>query len=142
MLRVSACLKSAEKDNRGACEALLSLRKIEGKDAAMLAETLPYAGDPGKTAAALERLVSGSAADPRVLSRLADALFDSGRKADAVKYYRMAAEKDPGNEWACYRAAVLLGRDGGEEYLKKIRTDPLLLRMAQAARKEMTLDAR
>lgn len=141
VLRVEAALKFVQKDYRGAAETLLMLRNVEGKDAFLLGETLPYAGSSRKAAAALETAVSRSDAGPRELSRLADALFDAGRKDDAARYYRGAVGKDPTNEWACYRLALLLGKNGGEEFLKKIRTDPTLARMARAAKKEMTLDA-
>ena len=142
VLRVEAALKFAQKDYRGAGETLLTLRHVEGKDAFLLGETLRYAGSPGKVAAALETAVTRSDASPRELSRLADALFDAGRKDDAERYYRGAVGKDPTNEWACYRLALLLGKNGGEEFLKKVKTDPTLARMARAARREMTLDAR
>lgn len=141
VLRVEAALKFAQKDYQGAAETLLSLRNVEGKDAFLLGETLPYAGNSRKALAALETAVSRSDAGPRELSRLADALFDAGRKDDAARYYRGAVEKEPANEWACYRLALLLGKDGGEEFLKKIRMDPTLARMARAARREMILDA-
>jgi tetratricopeptide (TPR) repeat protein len=140
VLRVEAALKFAQKDYRGSAETLLMLRNVEGKDAFLLGETLPYAGSSRKAAAALETAVSRSDAGPRELSRLADALFDAGRKDDAARYYRGAVGKDPANEWACYRLALLLGKDGGEEFLKKIKTDPTLARMARAARREMALD--
>jgi len=142
ILRVEAGLKFAEKDYRGAAGSLLSLRKVEERDVGMLVETLPYAEDPGKAMSVLEAAVFRHGGDPLALTRLADALFDAGRKADAVRYYRMAAERDPASEWACYRLAVLLGRDGGEEYLKRIKTDPTLARMARAVKKEMALNAR
>jgi TPR repeat protein len=90
----------------------------------------------------LETVVTQSGAAPRVLSRLADAMFEEGRKAEAVRYYRLALDKDPRNEWACYRLAVLLEKNGGEEFLDKIKTDPTLVRMAQAIRKEIALNAR
>ncbi|MDA8180395.1 MAG: tetratricopeptide repeat protein [Desulfobacteria bacterium] len=141
VLRVEAALKFAQKDYRGAAETLLKLRNVEGKDAFLLGETIPYAGNPRKAAAALETAVSRSDAGPREMSRLADALFAAGRKDDAARYYRGAVAKDPTNEWACYRLALLLGKNGGEEFLKKIKTDPTLARMARAARREMTLDA-
>ncbi|PJB33181.1 MAG: hypothetical protein CO109_00640 [Deltaproteobacteria bacterium CG_4_9_14_3_um_filter_65_9] len=85
--------------------------------------------------------MSRSDAGPRELSRLADALFDAGRKNDAARYYRGVIVKDPANEWACYRLGLLLGKNGGDEFLKKIRTDSTLARMARAAMREMTLDA-
>lgn len=141
ILRVEAALKFAQSDYRGAAETLLSLRNVEGKDAFLLGETLPYVRDPRKATAALERAVSRSDAGPRELSRLADALFDAGRKNDAARYYRGVIVKDPANEWACYRLGLLLGKNGGDEFLKKIRTDSTLARMARAAMREMTLDA-
>lgn len=141
ILRVEAALKFAQKDYRGAAETLSMLRSVEGKDAFLLGETLPYAGSVRTAAAALETAVSRSDAGPRELTRLADALVDAERKDDAARYYRAAVEKDPTNEWACYRLALLLGKNGGEEFLKRIKTDPTLARMARAARREMTLDA-
>jgi len=141
VLRVEAALMFVQKEYRGAAETLLMLRNVEGKDAFLLGETLPYAGSSRKAVAALETAVSRYDAGPRELSRLADALLDMGRKDDAARYYREAVGKDPANEWACYRLALLLGKDGGEEFLKKITTDPTLARMARAARREMILDA-
>ncbi len=140
--RAEAYLQFAEKDYRGAAGTLLTLRTFEEGDIAMLGDALPHAANPEKAAAVIEAEASRSGASARVLWRLADALYDGGRKAESVKYYRMAAEKDPSNEWACYRLAVLLGRNGGDEFLGRIRRDRTLARMAQAARKEWTLDAR
>jgi tetratricopeptide (TPR) repeat protein len=140
--RAEAYLKFAEKDYRGAAGALMSLGKLDAGDVSLLGDILPHAADTGKATAAVEAEVARSGASAHVLGRLADTLYDAGRKAEAVKFYRMAAAKDPEHEWSCYRLAVLLGKDGGEEYRKRIRKDPALVRMANAAWKEQTLNAR
>jgi tetratricopeptide (TPR) repeat protein len=142
LLRVEAAMRFGEQDYRGAARMLLSLRALDDADVAALGEVLPYAEDRAGAVALLERAVSGPDAGPGPLRRLADALYDDGRKAEAARYYRRAVEKDPADEWSCYRLAVVLGRHGGEEYLAKVGKDPLLVRMANAARKEMSLDAR
>jgi len=140
--RAEAYLKYAEKDFRGAAGALLSIGRLREDDLSLLAEVFPQAVDRGKAVAALEEGVARSGGTARVLGRLADALYDADRKADAVRYYRMAAEKDPGHEWSCYRLAVLLGKDGGQPYKDRIRKDAALVRMANAAWKERELDGR
>jgi tetratricopeptide (TPR) repeat protein len=140
--RAEAYLKFAEKDYRGAAGMLLSMGKLDSGDVSLLGDVLPHAADSRKATAAVEAEVARSGASAHVLGRLADTLYDAGRKAEAVKFYRMAAAKDPENEWSCYRLAVLLGKDGGEEYKKRIRKDPVLVRMANAAWKEQALDAR
>lgn len=141
--RAEAYLKFAEKDYRGAAKALLSLGKMEGADLSMLGDVFPYADDPRKASAAIEAGASrpGAGVSAGTFARLADAHYDAGRRAEAIRYYRLAAEKDPEHEWSCYRLAVLLGKDGGEEYRKRIRKDPTLVRMANAAWKEQTLNA-
>ncbi len=140
--RAEAYLKLSEKDYRGAAKALLSMEKLEGAELSMLGEVLPYAEDARKAAAAIEAGASrpGAAVSAEALSRLADAHYDAGRRGEAVRLYRLAAEKDPEHEWACYRLSVLLGRDGGEEYRKRIRKDQALVRMANAAWKELSID--
>jgi tetratricopeptide (TPR) repeat protein len=142
--RAEAYLKLAEKDFRGAEKALLSLGRLEPGDFAMMEELLPHVDDPRKVAAAVEAEASrpGGNVSARLLSRLADRSFDAGRRDEAARYYRMAAEKDPGHEWSCYRLVVLLGKNGGGEYRKRIRKDPVLARMANAAWKEQELDGR
>lgn len=142
--RAEAYLKFAEKDYRGAAKALLSLNKLEGGDLSMLGEVLPYADDARKAAAAIEAEAArpGAAVPAGALARLADAQYDAGRRDEAIRLYRLAAERDPEHEWSCYRLAVLLGRDGGEEYRNRIRKDPTLVRMANAAWKELSIDGR
>jgi len=141
--RADAYLKFAEKDFKGAAKALLTLGKLERSDLSMLGDVLPYADDARKAAAAIEAGAARPGADVSagVLARLADAHYDAGRRDEAIRLYRLAAGKDPEHEWSCYRLAVLLGKDGGEEYRKRIRKDPTLVRMANAARKEQALDA-
>ncbi len=95
----------------------------------MLGEVLPYAEDARKAAAAIEAGAArpGAAVSAGALSRLADAHYDAGRRGEATRLYRLAVEKDPEHEWACYRLSVLLGKDGGEEYRKRIRKDQALV---------------
>ncbi|MEW6720211.1 MAG: tetratricopeptide repeat protein [Thermodesulfobacteriota bacterium] len=140
--RAEAYLRYAEKDYPGAADALLSMRRLEEDDLSLLGDVLPYAEELKKAIAAVEAGIARSGAPARVLGRLADILHDEGRRTESIRYYRMAAEKDPENEWPFYRLAVLLGKDGGEEYRKRIRKDPALVRMANAAWKERELDAR
>lgn len=142
--RAEAYLRFSEKDYRGAAEALLSMKKLEGAELSLLGEVLPYAEDSRKAAAAIEAGASRPGADVSAdaLSRLADAHHDGGRRGEAVRFYRLAVEKDPEHEWACYRLSVLLGKDGGEEFRKRIRKDQTLVRMANAAWKELGIDGR
>ena len=145
MTRAEAYLKFAEKDYKGAAEgapvAVHGWRKATSRCWATL---LPHADDPrqGDRRHRVGGVPGRRRVSARVLVRLADAHYDAGRRDEAIRYYRLAAEKDPEHEWSCYRLAVLLGKDGGEEYMKRIQKDPTLVRMANAAWKEQTLDAK
>ena len=138
--RAQAQLKFAEKDYEGAQQALLSLGGMEKGDLNMLGELLPRAINSQKAIAALEAAAGRPDMPSSALARLADAHFDANRKEKAVKYYRMAADKNLQDEWSSYRLVALLGRDEGEEYRKRIVKDQALARMADAILKERSLD--
>jgi len=142
MARAEGYLKFAEKDYVGAEQALLSLKRLERKDIEMLGELLSSLEDPQKTIAALDAAVSQTGVPAHVLVRLADMHYEADRMNKAVEYYRMAADEDLEDEWSCYRLFVLLGKDEGEVYRKRIVKDKALVRMADALWKERNLDGK
>jgi D-sedoheptulose 7-phosphate isomerase len=62
-------------------------------------------------------------------------LSTSGKSESVNNAFRKAREKG-------MTTIALLGKDGGDEYARRIRRDPVLVRMANAARKERNLDAK
>ena len=138
--RAEAQLKFAEKDFAGAQQTLLSLGSMEKGDLNMLGELLPHLTDSAKAIAALEAAAGRPDIPSNALVRLADAHYDASRKEKAIKYYLLAAEKNPADEWSSYRLFVLLDNDKGEEYRKRIVKDQALARMADAIWKERNLD--
>ncbi|MCL2102672.1 MAG: hypothetical protein FWH25_01400 [Syntrophorhabdaceae bacterium] len=142
LIRTEGYLKFAEKDYVGAEQALLSLERMMENDILMLGELLSVLDDPQKTITALEEEISKTGVPMGVIVKLADVHYDAGRKEQAIVYYHMAAEKDPVDEWSCYRLFVLLGKEEGEEYRKRIVKDKALLRMADVMLKEQKSNER
>lgn len=120
VLRAEAAIAYAGGDRRAAAEKLMSIEDFNKDDFGLLAHCLRWAPEADKAIALFEgSLGEDSGADAYVT--LADALYGRGRTAEALRYYRLALQKEPENEWALYRAAGLSGEAAAEGLLGRLR---------------------
>ncbi|MDI6800541.1 MAG: tetratricopeptide repeat protein [Thermodesulfovibrionales bacterium] len=105
---------------RKAFEIFMSAADIKREDIELLADTLRAIKDNSKAVFFYEKALTKAGGSPMAYIKLADLFYDSERKADALKYYRIAVsvlkdKKDHSKdeaEWAHYR--VFLLSDGKE----------------------------
>lgn len=140
MRRFEAFAAFAGNDRRRAADLLLSVSLVGKEDLKPLRELLPSSSDYGKAVAVYGEALSRLGGEAGDFLRLADLLYARGRKQEAMGHYRSALAKEPGNEWAAYRVALIAGRESGEELLGRIRSDRALSRMARATLKDWKLE--
>lgn len=120
--RVRAKVLYAEKSYHRAIDAMLSLKDIRPEDTLFLSDLSQWFAGNRKAVEFYEKAVVNNAdVYPELYVRLADTLYESGRKLDALQYYKTAlALHEKGKdltqsdrEWALYRITTL---SRGEEY--------------------------
>ncbi len=137
LLRVEVKILHGTGKLEKAMDRLVRIEHIKTEDVLMLGHILSDIHDP-----ASETLRRGIDFYKEVLNNddwgadtyisLGDILDASGRRTEAVKYYRIAHKKDPDDEWTIYR----IGRSTGREESEKMYTmlqggDSLLSRVAE-----------
>lgn len=140
ILRAEAKIFYAGKDFRSASERLLSIKKIEQGDLNLLGDTLTSAKDVKKAITLYEKAIKETGGNSDVYIRLADILYELGKKTDALNYYRLALNKGPANEWALYRIGTLSDGDEVEEMFKKVgKGNSVLSNLASARLMELNI---
>ncbi|HMK66282.1 MAG TPA: tetratricopeptide repeat protein [Thermodesulfobacteriota bacterium] len=137
MLRLEARIHYAKKDYPAAVERLLSLSKLEPEDLPILEEGLLWARNVDRALIFFERALSQMEGNSGNHIKLADALYERGKKKEALSHYQKALDKDPLNEWALYRSGLLIGGEEGLKKLGSIKNDGSLIgRLAKASARE------
>lgn len=131
--RIEAAAALAAGDRRGAARAFLSLGALCEDDIPLFADVFEAAGDRRKAAALFKEAAARFGAGSAHLVRLADLLYEEGDMRGALAGYQAALAKDPGNEWAAYRAGLLEEGPAGDALLEAVRKDRILARAAAAA---------
>lgn len=120
-------------------ELLLSIKNLSSEDLDLLGKTLRSAKDIKKAAVVYERALKNKGGDSLAYIRLADILYEQGRTTEALNYYKLAMDKDPSNEWVLYRISTIENVDN-EDNNRKIKNDPILVRMANIRLRELDIN--
>jgi tetratricopeptide (TPR) repeat protein len=141
LLRLEARIHYAKKDYPATIERLLALDKVEPEDLPILEETLLWARNTDRALIFFERALGQQEGNSGNHIRLADALYDRGKKKEALSHYQKALEKDPLNEWALYRSGLIIGGEEGIKKLGAIKNDGSLIgRLAKASVREKNVE--
>jgi tetratricopeptide (TPR) repeat protein len=137
MLRLEARMYYAKKDYPSAVERFLALKKIESEDLPLLEETLSSARNMDRALAVFERALLQQEGNSSNYIKMADILYEKGKKKEALSYYQKALEKDPLNEWALLRSGLILSGEEGQKKLGAIKNDSSLIgKLAKASLRE------
>jgi tetratricopeptide (TPR) repeat protein len=137
LLRLEARIHYAKKDYPSAVERLLALNKIEPEDLPILEDTLMWARNMDRALIFFEKALGQMEGNSSNHIKLADALYERGKKKAALLHYQKALEKDPLNEWGLYRCGLIFGGEEGLKKLGSIKNDSSLIgRRAKASLRE------
>ncbi len=139
--RLEAIILHARMDYGGTVERLLSLKKIELQDLPLLEDTLTSAKDVNKALAVYEKHLRQLGGNANNYIKIADLLYEKGKKKEALQYYQKALEKDPLNEWVLFRSGSLMAGEEAEKRLSKVRDgNSVLGKLARASLKEKEIE--
>jgi tetratricopeptide (TPR) repeat protein len=142
-LRLEARIRKAQGDFGAAAERLAALKKVEARDLPLLADSLDYARDVNRAAAFFEKNLRRLEGNSASYIKLADILYDKGKKKEALGYYQKALEKDPLNDWALFRSGSLLAGEEGRKMLSRVKAEnPLLGKLIKAGLREKEIEQR
>jgi len=137
LVRLEARIFYAKLDYGAASDRLLSLKKMGAKDLSLLEDTLTSSRNINKALAVFEKNLLQLGGNSSGYIKLADILFDKGKKKEALQYYQKALEKDPLNEWALFRAGSLMSGEEAQKILARIKSENSLLgKLAKARQRE------
>ena len=133
VFRIKARLSYADHDYQSAFDMIKAIRQIQDDDVLLLLAAMRPMKDIRKAAEFCKELFQKIPATATAGVRLADILYDAGRKAEALQYYRAslagragtgvsagkAAQDARDLEWAHYRIAML---SQGEDSLRALKT--------------------
>jgi tetratricopeptide (TPR) repeat protein len=123
-----------------ASERLLALKKMDTKDLSLLGDTLTSVRDGNKALAVFEKNLLRLGGNSDAYIKLADGLYEKGKKKEALQYYQKALENDPLNEWALYRAGSLMAGVEAQKMLGRIKNENSLLgKFAKSSLKEIEI---
>jgi tetratricopeptide (TPR) repeat protein len=138
VLRLEARVFYARMDYGTASERLLSLKKMDTGDLALLQDTLFSTRDIQKALTVFEKNLLRLGGNSEAYIKLADVYYDKGKRNEALRYYQKALEMDPLNEWALCRAGHLTGGEEGRKMLGRVKNENSLVgKFARAGSKEI-----
>jgi tetratricopeptide (TPR) repeat protein len=116
VLKIEAKIHRFKGEQKSAFNRLLQVKKFEKDDFKLLGNLVSdlKKSEPAEVAGAVdfyEKKLNEYGGDAEDYIRLADSMFENNKKSEALKYYKIAYEKKPEDEWTLYR----LGRDAGKE---------------------------
>jgi tetratricopeptide (TPR) repeat protein len=145
ILRVEAKILHSEGEQTAALKQIMMIKEIEKSDLALLGNIISDIDDPEmkdvmKAIAFYEKKLNEADWDAETYINLADVLYANNDTDKAIKYYRIAIEKGPENEWVMYRLARDTGRPEAEEILKRLQKgDDVFARLAKSKLMEKNL---
>ena len=142
-LRVEAKILRSTGNYKQALKKIMLIKKPEDVDldaVGNIISGLKKSEERLKAVAFYERVLNSSDWDAKKYNRIADILYTNDEKGKALKYYRIAYEKKPEDEWTAYR----IGHDGSMNESKEIfgrmeKGDTLLSRLAKTRLIEIDL---
>ncbi len=144
-LRVEAKILHSEGEQTAALKQIMMIKETEKSDLVLLGNIISDIDDPEmkdvqKAIAFYEKKLNEDDWDAEIYINFADILYANNDTNKAHKYYRIAGEKSPENEWVMYRLARDTGMPDAEEILNRLQKgDNLLARLAKSKLKEMNL---
>lgn len=140
IIRVEAKILYNENDFKSVSEKLMSIKNMQQVDLKLLGTTLTSAKDINKALAFYQRAIKEKGGNSEDYMRLADILYERGKKTDALKYYRLALSKDQENEWALYKIAEFSDVTEAEEMLKRTKKgNSVFSSMARVRLRELSI---
>ncbi|UCH81502.1 MAG: tetratricopeptide repeat protein [Nitrospiraceae bacterium] len=141
VLRTEVKILNASGKRKLAIDKLVQMRNIQDRDIEMLGNIIfnirnPESATVKKGIEFYEKVVSKSDWNAEVYTRLADLMDASGRTSDAIKYYRIAHEKNPEDEWTMYRIGRWSTGDESEKMYSQLQDNESLL--GRVAKTELT----
>jgi tetratricopeptide (TPR) repeat protein len=143
ILRLEAGIFYANQDYDATVERLLSIKKIVAQDIPLLEGTILYARNLNQALIVFEKALIRLDGNSDHYIKLADILYEKGKKKGALEYYQKALVKDPLNEWALFRTGSLMTGEEAQKKWAAIKNENSLVgRLAKAGLKEKALECR
>ncbi len=108
-------------DYKKGLDHLIKIKELKQEDIPTLMTISLYTKE-GRVIELLKRLIDKYGADASSYVRLADLLYERGKRDDALKYYRIALSDEKKREltpqemdWTIYRVSVITGEDSGNK---------------------------
>ncbi|UCD36068.1 MAG: hypothetical protein JSU90_04345, partial [Nitrospiraceae bacterium] len=148
VLRAESKMLLAEGRPADALKNILQIKKINGDDLEVLNTVIAAAAEPGsqevKDAVDFyeHRMIEGRW-NAEQYSALADLLYDRREFRKSLTYYRMALNREPGNQWVLYRMARVAEMPESQELFSRLeKQDSLLGNLARSKLLELALTER
>jgi tetratricopeptide (TPR) repeat protein len=151
ILRIKAKIYRVNEDYQKAAKAILGIKEIKQDDLTFLAGLLESVLNDHKVIGFFEKALNRSDTPPRTYIKLADTLYEMGKKSDALTYYKTAVSlQQKGSEittddlgWALYRISVLSEREDSQNALRSLRkSNDALSRFSVLLLKESNISER
>ncbi|HET6514219.1 MAG TPA: tetratricopeptide repeat protein [Thermodesulfovibrionales bacterium] len=115
ILRVRAKIYYQGGDYQRALDSLVAIKELRQEDLLLLPGMMRSSKNMKKTLDFYERALAKVGGPPKAYIAFADSLYEMGRRADSLKYYREAVAKQTGEKgvpaddaaWAFYRISLL-----------------------------------
>lgn len=143
--RVEARILDSEGEPIAALKQILMIKDTEMGDLSILGSLISKINDPGmkevqRAMAYYERKLNEGEWDAESYIHFADILYMNNDSNKALKYYRIAAEKNPDNEWVMYRVARDTERPEARDMFSRLeKGDNIYGRLAKSKLMEMSL---
>jgi len=145
VLRVEAKILRSEGEQTAALKQIMMIKEIQKSDLLLLGNIISDIDDPEmkdvqKAIAFYDRKLNEADWDAETYIHFADVLYAHNDTDNSLKYYRLAGEKSPENEWVMYRLASDSGMPGSEDILNRLQNgDNLFTRLAKSKLMERAL---
>lgn len=145
LLRVEAKILHSEGEQTAALKQIMMMKEIEKSDLELLGNIIsdvdgPEIKDVQKAIAFYERKLNEGDWDAETYIDFADILYANNDTNKSLKYYRIAAEKSPENEWVMYRMARDTGMPEAKDILNRLQKgDNVFARVAKSKLMEIAL---
>lgn len=151
VLRIKAKIHLVDTKYQKAAESILSIKDVKQEDIVLLSDLLGLTNNTRKALYFYEKALNRLGGPSRLYIRLADTLYNMGKKSDALKYYRTLISIQPTApgiadddiKWALYRISMLSQGKESVDALKRIQKgNDILSRFSSVRLKESDLSER
>ena len=145
VIRAEAKILRSEGNQTAALKQIMLVKEIENSDLDLLGNIISDINDPElkevqRAIAFYEKTINASEWDTENYIALADILYANNNRSKSLKYYRIASEKSPDNEWAMYRVARDTDMPEAEDMFSRLQKgNNLIGRLAKSKLMEMAL---